>query len=52
MNDDLDFEYGSGTEALYGCGVSLKGQFWYLGGDSNKRQVKTHIKFKHHFNIF
>ena len=43
MNDDIDFEYGSGTEAYYGCGVSLKGQFWYLGGQSNKRQVNKHI---------
>ena len=52
MNDDLDFEYGTGTEAQWGCGVSLKGQFWYLGGFSNKRQVKKHIKFKHNFTIF
>lgn len=39
MNDDLGFEYESGTEAYYGCGVTLKGQFWYHGGNSNKRQV-------------
>ena len=44
MNNDLDFEYGSGTEARYGCGVTLKGQFWYLGGSSNKRQVNETIK--------
>ena len=42
MNNDLDFEYGSGTEARYGCGVSIKGQFWYLGGGGSKnRQVRT-----------
>ena len=43
VNDNLDFEYGSGTEAQYGCGVTLKGQFWYLGGISYKRQVNKHI---------
>ena len=43
VNNDLDFKYGSGTEAKFGCGVSLKGQFWYLGGSSNKRQVTTNL---------
>ena len=41
MNDDLNFEYGSGTHAYGGCSITLKGQFWYLGGIySDKRQVK------------
>ena len=44
MNNDLDFEYGSGTEVRYGCAVTLKGQFWYFGGYSNKRQVNETIK--------
>ena len=44
MNNDLDFEYGSGTEAKYGCAVTLKGQFWYLGGSSNRRQVNETMK--------
>ena len=44
MNNDLDFKYGSGTEAKDGCGVSIKGQFWYLGGSSNKRQVNETTK--------
>ena len=39
MNDDLEFLYGAGTEVMYGCGVSLNGQFWYFGGYSNIRQV-------------
>ena len=43
INDNIDFEYESGTEAYYGCGVTLKGQFWYLGGISYKRQVNKHI---------
>ena len=40
MNDDLDFEYGSGTEAHCGCSIILNGQFWYLGGNEFQRQVK------------
>ena len=52
MNDDLDFEYGSGTEARKGCGVSLKGQFWYLGGESYQRQVKNTYKIHTLFLTF
>ena len=53
MNNDLDFKYGSGTQADYGCAVTLKGQFWYLGGSliidfpnfyPNKRQVNETMK--------
>ena len=45
LNDDLDFKYGHETEAYCGCAVSLKGQFWYLGGSSsNKRRVKKNSK--------
>ena len=43
MNDDLDFEYGSGTTAYCGCAVSLKGQFWYLGGYSNDNMMRQVI---------
>ena len=40
MNDDIDFEYGEETQALYGCGATLFGQFWYFGGSgSTLRQV-------------
>ena len=58
MNNDLDFKYGSGTEAVHGCAVTLKGQFWYFGGSliiarderkrtrfyPNKRQVNETMK--------
>ena len=43
VTKDLDFDYGSETEAYYGCGISIKGQFWYFGGHSNERQVRTNI---------
>ena len=32
INDDIDFTYGEGTAAYYGCGASLMGEFWYFGG--------------------
>ena len=44
VNDDLDFEYGSGTHANGGCSITLKGQFWYLGGFQAKRQVTQIFK--------
>ena len=44
MNDDLNFEYGSGTHAIGGCSITLKDQFWYLGGFEAKRQVTQIFK--------
>ena len=29
--DDLNFEYGEGAYATYGCGTTLMGEFWYFG---------------------
>ena len=41
IHEDLDFEYGRGTEISRGCGALLRNVFWYFGGwRSNKRQVK------------
>ena len=45
VNDDLDFEYESGTHANGGCSVTLKGQFWYLGGFQAPRKVALMFKF-------
>ena len=41
VNDDFNFEFGAGTTAAYGCGATLKGEFWYFGGagSENNRQV-------------
>ena len=45
MNDDIEFEYGEGTGAAYGCGATLFGQFWYFGGrDSTSRQVLSDFR--------
>ena len=43
VNDDMDFNYGSGVSLKNGCGVTLRGQFRYFGGDEsqNKRQVSS-----------
>ena len=43
MNEYLNFEYGDGTRAYYGCGATLHNVFWYFGGSSysgSPRQVK------------
>ena len=41
VNDDLNFNYGYGVSAYGGCGVTINGQFWYLGGQGSTytRQV-------------
>ena len=39
LNEDLSFGYGNGAEAAFGCGATLKGEFWYFGGYDLKRQV-------------
>ena len=39
VNDDLDFEYGSGVELIAGCAATLRGQMWYFGGYEIPRQV-------------
>ena len=39
FDDDLDFEYGVGTNTYRACGASLEGQMWIFGG-SDKRQVR------------
>ena len=40
LRDDIGFEYGEGALASYGCGATIRGQFWYFGGHGeSKRQV-------------
>ena len=39
VNDDLDFNYGSGVELKEGCAATLRGQMWYFGGWETPRQV-------------
>ena len=46
---NMNFEYGDGTRASYGCGAILHNVFWYFGGYPNKRQVKLQ---KHLFDIY
>ena len=40
FDDDLNFEYGEGTDVYTGCGAILMGEMWYFGGfSSQSRQV-------------
>ena len=32
VDENLNFEYGEGTNAFYGCGATLFGEMWYFGG--------------------
>ena len=43
VNEDVNFEYGEGTTAAYGCGVVFKGEYLYFGGNgaANVRQVSS-----------
>ena len=38
----MNFEYGEGTTAAFGCGVVFKGEYFYFGGENpNTRQVSA-----------
>ena len=43
INDDIDFSYKSELYFFQGCGVTLRDQFWYLGGYN---QFKRQVSFK------
>ena len=49
VNNDLDFNYGGEVSPQYGCGVTLRGQFWYFGGFGSlfNRQVSFVAVVKH-----
>ena len=54
MNEDLNFEYGDDTVAVYGCGATLHNVFWYFGGSgqsSKRRQVKLQ-NYSFNINLF
>ena len=42
INENLNFEYGTGTTISYGCAATFLGEFYYFGGAApNKRQVRV-----------
>ena len=42
INENLNFEYGTGTTVSYGCAATFRGDFYYFGGAApNKRQVRV-----------
>ena len=39
---NLEFDYGTDVSLKYGCGLTLRGQMWYFGGNGDyKRQVSS-----------
>ena len=43
VNDNLNFQFGDDTSTYYGCGATLKGEFWFFGGNHGTyiRQVNV-----------
>ena len=43
VNDNLNFQFGDDTSTYYGCGATLKGEFWFFGGNHGTyiRQVNA-----------
>ena len=53
VNDDLDFEFGPGTNARSGCGVTFMDRFWYFGGTENQVNTKIfQLNYQFLFQIF
>lgn len=53
FNDDLDFEFGPGTNARNGCGVTFMDRFWYFGGTENQVNTKIfQLNYQFLFQIF
>ena len=36
----LNFEYGEGADAQFGCGATLMGEMWYFGGGYRRQASK------------
>ena len=43
INQNLAFEYGDGTTAYGGCGVTLNGEFLYFGGYGDYKNVSLSL---------
>ena len=45
VNDDIDFTYGEETATYYGCGATLRGEFWYFGGYNGPVNTLRQVSF-------
>ena len=45
VNDDIDFTYGEETSTYYGCGATLRGEFWYFGGYNGRVNTLRQVSF-------
>ena len=40
VNDNLNFHFGDDTSTYAGCGATLKGEFWFFGGDHQEINIR------------
>ena len=40
VNDNIAFNYDDNISFDHGCGVTISGQFWYLGGKRNSQYIR------------
>ena len=40
VDDDTEFAYDTDTEVDASCAATLNGEFWVIGGNIKRRQVK------------
>ena len=52
VNFDLNFTVRDDVEIHSGCGVTLNGQLWYLGGSSTESQQVSEINTKKASDMF
>ena len=53
VNDNIAFNYDDNISFDHGCGVTISGQFWYLGGKRNSQYIRQ-VSFQETFisNLF
>ena len=40
VDDDIEFTFDTGTAVWASCTATLHDEFWVIGGDKSRRQVK------------
>ena len=45
INHDIAFNYANDISFDHGCGVTISGQFWYLGGKRFSQYIRQ-VSFK------
>ena len=43
-DDDLNFEFGDGTDLHNGCAAHFLGEFWYFGGGGGSTESNPYLR--------